>query len=194
MASRIYIAIIVLVLIGGTLSFGYWSIDQFNLALNTFDTSLNQLSASLAANTRPIPNNTTATTTDVVEIATTTPDVTITFPAKGKDVYIGCTYQLSLQSSTTIRSLETTIVDAGTGEVAGPIASGLARINKLEQNSQSLDWKVGEVWHGEYFILLSKINGVEIETKSKYFMIHKMSENVSASKREKICKESNGSF
>ena len=99
-----------------------------------------------------------------------------------------------MQSSTTIHSLETALVDAGTRETTGPIASGLARENKIEPNSQSLDWKVGVVWPGEYFILISKINGVEIETKSKFFMIHEIPEGISTSERESMCKKSNGSF
>ena len=33
------ISLIIFVLIGGTVAFGYWSINQFNLAFNSLDTS-----------------------------------------------------------------------------------------------------------------------------------------------------------
>lgn len=196
MASRIYISTIVFVLIGGTLSFGYWSLGQFNLAFNSFEASQSQLSASLTSNTKPVLNNAVATTTaGGAQVATTTSDVSVTFSAKGDDVYIGCTYQISFQSSTsTVRSFEAALIDTGTGETVGPIASGLAKTNNLKPNSKNLDWKVGEVWSSEYVILVSKINSVEIENKSESFTIRKMPENISATKRVTMCKESGGSL
>lgn len=93
-----------------------------------------------------------------------------------------------------ISSLETALVDAGTRENVGPIASGLARAYEIKSGSQGLEWKVGVVWPGEYFILISEINGIEKEVESKYFMIHKMPENISIDEKEEICKKSDGLF
>lgn len=94
-----------------------------------------------------------------------------------------------MQASTTIRSFESALVDAGTGEAAGPIASGLAKENVIKGDSQSLDWKVGVVWPGEYYIKVSNANGVDLEKKSGVFTISKIPENINADEREKICKD-----
>jgi hypothetical protein len=72
--------------------------------------------------------------------------------------------------------LKTALLDAGTREAIEPIASGLARENKIEPNSQNLDWKVGEVWPGKYYIKVSNINGVDLE--SKVFTIRKMPKGI----------------
>jgi len=117
------------------------------------------------------------------------------FPKKNSKVYIGCTYQLfSFQSSTAIRLLETALLDDGTNKAIEPSTSGLAMENKIEPNSKSLDWKVGVVWPGKYYIKVSNINGVKLENYSKSFTISKIPKGTSADEREKICKESDGSF
>ena len=128
----------------------------------------------------------TATSTDL--------KLSFIFPKKNNKVYIGCTYQLSFQSSTTIRLVETTLIDAGAIETIEPIVSGLAEENKIEPNSQSLDWKVGVVWPGKYYIKVSNINGADLENYSKVFTISKMTKGISVDEKEKICKESDGSF
>lgn len=209
------ITLVSFVLIGGTLYFGYWSINQFN---NAFD----NLSASSVANTLTVSTffkkdfdlastsstgnvEVLATSTDEIiptitsstTIATTIPvtatstdlKLSFTFPQKGDKVYTDCTYQISWQSSTTINSLETALVDAGTRESVGPIASGLAKENTIERDLQNLKWKVGVVWPGTYYIKVSKINGVEAEFRSKIFEINKMPEGFDGEEKNSICSE-----
>ena len=209
------------VLVGGAAFFVYHSLNQFNNTLDNLSASsfaianIPPVLFSDKTNKEQIPTSTpeiistTATSTDISTTATSTlvtsTDISTTatstdlklsfsFPKKNSEVYIGCAYQLSFQSSTTIRLLETALIDDGTNETVEPIASGLARENKIEPNSQSLDWKVGVVWPGKYYIKVSNINGADLKSYSKVFTIRKMSKGISADKREKICKESNGSF
>ncbi len=194
------IFLVCFVLIGSTAFFGYWMLNQFNNALD-------DLSASnfVIAKISPIPSSgktnkakaqipTSAPETilaSTISLATSTKPtdlkLSFIFPKKDSEVYIGCTYQLSFQSLTTIRLLEIALLDDGTNETIDPTASGLARENKIEPNSQSLDWKVGVVWPGKYYIKVSNINGVELENYSKTFTIKKMPKDISVDEREKIC-------
>ena len=220
MKNWIRIILVCFALVGGTAFFAYQLLilNKFNNTLDNLSASIFAI-----ANTPPIPFSdktnkeqiptptpeiigASATSTDKEQISTTTPGIIGTsatstdlglsfiFPQKGSEVYIGCTYQLSLQSSTTMRSLETALVDADTREIVEPIESGLAKENKIELNSQGLDWKVGVVGPGEYYIKVSNINDVDLETKSKIFLISKIPKSASPDEREKICKESDGSF
>jgi hypothetical protein len=95
MANWKYISIIVLVLLGGISYFGYWAFNQNKLALDAYDVSYSQLSASFAAHTKVILDRTTATITDISDIATTSPDIFLTFPTAGDKVYIGCNYKIA---------------------------------------------------------------------------------------------------
>jgi hypothetical protein len=187
------ITLVTFALIGGVTLFGYWSLNQFD---NVFD----NLGAAYITNTAPVSLSlktdsealatSTATSTDMG----TDLELAFTFPQSGDRVYYGCTYPISWQSSTTINSLGTTLIDAGTGESAGPIASGLAKENAIEKDLQNLNWKVGNVWPGDYYIRVSKINGIETEFKSKVFEINRIPEEIDASEQESICKESGGSL
>ena len=211
MKNWIRIFLVSFVLIGGTISFGYWSINRFNQA---FDVNLN---ASYLANTYSVypvfkQNAGSASTSPEIsgELATSTgsqsspkamtgeagqvtptdPELSFTFPQKDTRVYIGCTYQISWQSSTTIHSLETVLVDAGTGESVGPIASGLEKENTIERDLQNLEWKVRVIWPGTYYIKVSKINGVEVEFRSKIFEINNMPKGIDEEEKINICGES----
>mgnify|MGYP001558495791 CR=1 FL=1 len=223
MKNWIRVASVFSVLVGSTALFGYWSLNQFDNALNnlsasyiavtntpltSFSDKTNEeqiLTAALEITSTTTPEVISTTTPEAISTsATSTPSETpfltgstdlklsFVFPKNNNEFYIGCTYQISLQSSTTIHSFGVALVDAGTEEAAGPIASGLARENKIEPDSQSFNWKVGEVWPGEYFISMSKVNGVEMKTKSEYFTIHKMPQDISVSERENMCKGSGG--
>jgi len=200
MKNWVRVIIVSSFLVGGTGFFAHLSFKQL-------DNELNNLSASyLAAENitstfllNEIRNNRISTTTlgsasSTATTSATSTDVSfaIVFPPKNEDVYIGCSYQVPLVSSTTIRSLETALIDAGTGEATGPIASGLAKENSVDASSQSFIWKIGAVWPGEYVISVSKIDGVEASTKSKYFVIDKIPEGISALERGNLCKESGG--
>ena len=215
MKNWIRIFLVSFVLIGGTISFGYWSINRFNQA---FDVNLNasylantysvypafEQNAGLASTSLEISgefatstgsrSSSKAMTGEAGQVTPTDPELSFTFPQKDTRVYIGCTYQISWQSSTTINSFEAALVDAGTRESVGPIASGLAKENTIERDLQNLKWKVGFVWPGAYYIKVVKINGVEAEFRSKVFEINKMPENISTIEQKNICKESGGLF
>lgn len=212
MKSWVRATLISFVLVGGTVFFAYHSLNELNNTLDNISAAYiaiaNTRAVSLSNKTNggiSITTPETASTTEVTS-ATTTPEaisaaaaltsvkLSFVFPQKSNEVYVGCTYQIPLQASTTIRSLGAALIDADTREAVGPIASGLAKVTKIESDAQSLDWKVGAVWPGEYFILISKVNDIEIETKSKFFMIRAMPKDISASKRGTICKESDGFF
>lgn len=207
------IILVTFVLIGGTAFFGYWSLNQFDSVfdtlsyLDTANTSVlissSKKDVEVASTSLPeifatstseiISGLATATTTS--EIATSTSlEFYLTFPKEGDELYIGCMYELPLQSSMVISSLDTSLIDAGTREAIGPVASGLARENKISSASQILDWKIGAVWPGEYYIKMSNINGVDLENKSKVFKINKISGGVSIEERGEKCNESGGSF
>ena len=216
------VTLVSFVLIGGTISFGYWSINRYNQALDNLSASYASYFANIhsvypsfkqkveLASTSPEISGEFATSTDKtipsITVTTTTATTTLsadtstdlelsfTFPQKNDEVFIGCTYQLSWQSSTTISSLKTALVDAGTGESMGPITSGLAKENAIEKDLQNLNWKVGVVWPGKYYIKVSNINGIDLETRSKVFTISKIPRDISANEKEKNCKESDGSF
>ena len=188
MKNRMRIFLLCFVLLGGTAIFGYWSINQFNQAFDNLNTSYLANTNSVypffkkdagLASTSPEILMTLATSTD--------PKLSFTFPQKDTEVYVGCTYPISWQSSAMISSLEAALIDAGMKEAMGPIASGLARENKIEPNSQSLDWKVGVVWPGAYYITVSKINGVEAEFRSKVFKINEMPKGIDKKEKLKIC-------
>ncbi|MEX2013879.1 MAG: hypothetical protein WD896_00810 [Parcubacteria group bacterium] len=212
MKSWIRIILVVFVLIGGTISFGYWSTNQLNQAFDNLSAAYLASTYSVypslkqdvgLASTSPEISGEIATSTDLGlastspeisgTVATTTPpEFSFTFPQNNTQVYIGCTYPISWESSTTINSLETALIDSGTRETMGPITSGLPREKVIETDSQNLKWKVGIVWPGGYYIKVSKINGIEAELRSKVFQINKMSENISTSEKEIICKGSGG--
>jgi len=110
------------------------------------------------------------------------------------DVYTGCTYQISWSPSTTIKSFGAALVDGGTKEISGPVASGLAKENYVEPNSRGMAWKVGVVWPGDYFISIPKINGVETKIQSEYFSVKRFPVDISVSEKENMCKESGGAL
>lgn len=213
-----YISIVVLILLGGTIYSGYWILGQFNLAFNTFDTSYNQLSASFAAYTKAVSDQTTATTTatttDISEISTTTPEtistttpevstnafatstdptVSFTFLQKDRGIYIGCTYQISWLASTTINSLEAALIDAGTRDAVLPDTSGLAKENTIEKGSQ-LNWKVGPGSPGAYYIKISRINNVAAVIRSKIFKINKAPDGSNEKEQRSLCEKTGGNL
>lgn len=213
------ITLVICVLVGGTASFGYWTINQFNQAFDDLSASsvANTLTASASfkkdASLASVSTTTATTSTTTAPasklklatslVLTTTPatfkpklatstdlGLSFTFPQTGDRVYIGCTYEVSWKSSTVINSLETVLVDAGTRDTMGPVTSGLAKENTIETDSQNLKWKVGVVWPGSYYIKVSKINGAKAEFRSKVFEISKMPKGIDEEEKINICLES----
>lgn len=202
MKKWIRIFLVCFVLVGGTAVFAHQLLNQFNKALD------NLTAASLAfAKIPPIPisektskeqilTTTSTSTPETITASATSTDLkfSLIFPKKNSEVYIGCTYQLLFQSTTTTSLVETVLIDAGTIETVEPITSGLAMEHEVEPDSQGLDWKVGAVLPGEYYIKVSNINGVDSENYSDIFTIGKMQSGIGVKEREKICKETEGSL
>ena len=68
-------------------------------------------------------------------------------------------------------------------EVMGPIASGLSATS-TDTAFEYLDWKVGKVWPGEYYILISKINEQKTSKESGEFTVRQIPEGKD---KEGIC-------
>ena len=213
MKNWIRIFLVCFVLIGGTAFFVYYSLNQFNKAIDNLSASIFANTPSVypsfkqntgsASTSREISGELTMSTSTGSELASISRETSVTlatstdpkllsftFPQKDTKVYVGCTYQISWQPSTMISSLEAALIDAGVREAIPPKTSGLAKENIIEKESQNLNWKVGFVWPGAYYIKISKINGVEAVFRSKVFEINNMPKGISAAEREKICKES----
>jgi len=188
------ITLVVFVLIGGTTLFGYWSFNQFDIALDNISapyfantrsaySSLKQntelASASLEISPEVSGELTASRSLELasasLEISATLaqPKLSFTSPLKDTKVYIGCPYLISWQPTATVSSLEVALIDAGARKTIEPKTSGLAKENIIEKKSQNLNWKVGfSVWPGSYYIKVSKINGVEAEFRSQVFKIN----------------------
>jgi hypothetical protein len=209
------ITLVIFILIGSATFFGYWSFNQFNSAFDNLNDSYlastnalyfslketrenaklvsEEVATSTDSTGSPQASSGQATTSPEASgliIGSVDPELSFTFPKSNSLIYIGCTYPISWQSSTAINSLETELIDAGTRQPMGPIAAGLAKENTIEKNSQSLRWKVGSVWPGGYYIKVSKINGVEVEFRSKTFQISKLPAGISEEEKSSICKAS----
>ena len=198
MKNLIRITLVSSILIGGTMSFGYWSLSQF-------DSVFDNLSAASVANTLTassfLKKNAEVASTSASTLASTSPEVStnafatstdpelsFTFLHKDVGLYIGCTYPISWQASTTIRSLEATLVDAGTRDPVEQKISGLAKENTIE-DSQHISWKVGEdVVPGAYYIKISKIYGAKAVVRSSAFAINKMPEGLDEKEKTSMCR------
>lgn len=168
MSNQKRITFVVFVLVGGATLFSFWSFNQFNRTLSDLETSL----------------------TSNILLVSSSLGLSLNFPKEGDEVYVGCTYPISWQSSTTINSLGTALIDTGTREAIDPKVSGLAKESVIETDSQNLNWKVGVVRSGEYYIKVLKINGADVKIRSRVFTINNIPKGINIIEREKICKKS----
>ncbi len=196
MKNWIRIVLLCFVLIGGTMCFGYWSFSQFNNVFDNLDVSyLTSTSSTSVLEPKKTDNKeyflNTLPETALFLTASTDFELASTFLQKGNGVYRGCTYKMYWKSSTT-NALEIVLIDAGTKKAVESIYSGLVRESDVEKGLQNVTWKVGMVWPGEYYILVSRINGVDREIKSKTFTVKKTPETISKGEMAGLCSESNG--
>jgi len=195
MKDRTRIVLVVSLLLGATLSFSYWSLNQF-------DAVFDSLAASPATSYSPVNPRLAAVSETSTSTSSTPPtnqngldsNFQLIFSPKGDGVYMGCTYEISWSASTTIQSLETALVDAGTRKPIGPKTSGLAKESSIEASSQSLKWKVGVVWPGEYFISILNVNGVAADERSRRFMIHEIPSGSDEKEQKRLCEETGGNL
>lgn len=209
MANWKRITLVVFVLIGGTMAFGYWFRYQFTLTLNNLETIITANTLLVSPSLKKDANLASTSletfgvlatssgetisevTTSTIPVTASSSDLEPSFNFPKKEVYIGCTYPISWQPSATINSLGTVLVDAGARKVIDPIVSGLAKESIIETDSKNLNWKVGvTVWPGKYYIKVFKINSSDVEIRSKVFIINTMPKGISTDEREKICKKS----
>lgn len=196
MKNRARIFLVCFILVGGTTLFAFRSLNQFNNALD--DLSASSLAvASTPPNSFSVKTNKSqilGATTQIAKTPAAKTDLgpSFVFPKKGDELYMGCTYRLSFRSGAATSSLTTVLVDAGSRDLVEPSVSGLATENKIEPNSQSLDWKVGVFWPGEYYIKATSANGVVF--RSGVFKLKWMPKDISAGEKQKLCMELGGSF
>jgi len=217
------ITLVIFVLVGGTMSFGYWSINQFNQAFDTASAAylanasqaysfVKQQRAELASTSPDVlgelatsTGSGQATSTDlviassppvasVILATSTVPGLSFTFPKIDTEVYIGCTYQISWLASTTINSLEAALIDAGTRDAVLPNTSGLAKENTTKKESQHLNWKVGPGSPGAYYIKISRINNVAAVIRSKIFKINEIPAGSNENEQRNLCEKTGGNL
>ena len=202
------ITLVVFVLIGGTMSFGYWSFYQFDTAFDDLETTLTTNTllvfsslkkdtklASTSLETTLIDTKLASTSLEIskdLETPIVLEELSFNFPEKDANIYVGCTYPISWQPPATINSLEADLVDAGARKSVGPIEGSLAKENVTEADPQNLSWKVGSIWPGKYYIKVSKINDVDVEIRSEVFAINNIPKSLNTDERAKICKKSGG--
>lgn len=190
MKNTIRIIFIVIIFLGGAWGFRYWALDNFDSSLSIIDESLiipniipqNNSSTIVDINTEDLSYS--DTSTDIPLIIES--DLSFEFPKKDDVVYEGCSYQINLNSSTKIINTNMSLVDLGTRQSSGPVASGLPKEILFENNN--FKWKVGNVWPGQYYILLSSVNNQELSKKSPVFNIKKIPDNVTKSNIDEFCK------
>jgi hypothetical protein len=200
MKNGIRIIAIVALLLGGVTSFGYWAMGQFDQAFDTLDSSLASTQAAYEAFRTQVEKQASATLATTLETASTTPGVaatstppslSFTFPKSNTNVYIGCTYGISWESSVAVSSLEAALIDSGTKMATGSSTSGLAKEHSIKEKVGGLSWKVGPLTPGVYYLKVSKVNSIPVEIRSKVFTISKTPEDLSAEERKGVCEASN---
>lgn len=176
MGSWIRIILVAFVLIGGTTLFGFWSLSQFRIALDNLNASYLTLANALSAGVSQRLDNTSASTspgTLEVVATSTDPAFSLVFPQEKDGIYIGCTYRISWQSSTTVESLGMSLVDAATLKPTGSTESGL-NATSTKTGSGGLEWKVGNILPGEYYLEVSELNDQKVAERSGTFPIRKI--------------------
>jgi hypothetical protein len=217
------IFLICLVLIGSTAVFAYYSLNQFNNALddlsasftssilktpissekktkenikiNVNETEIEPASASLEVDSTLQPITETAETVDSGSF--------FIFPKINEKIYSGCTYKISFQDliqSSKVENLdivEIALIDAGSKKSIEPTESGLMLENKIEPKLKSLNWSVGLVWPGKYYIKLLNIKEEDVglgKIRSNIFSITRMPKNLNIDDKKEICQETGGWF
>jgi hypothetical protein len=192
------VTLVSVVLLGGTSAFAFWTLHQFNDALDAiaWAPAAVVLTARPAA---PIQDSLISTTT-----ATTTPEVIavmgepflldIAFPGKSSELYSGCTYAVTWNATSTAASLSASLINFSTRKSASSTVSGLPKENKLTDDQQHLLWKVGSVLPGAYYIAISSVNGATTTEKSYKFKINEMPKGLSIGERRSLCTTTGGTF
>ena len=192
------ILIVTCCLVGGAGCFYYWSLGLFNQAFSQLDVAYNSSALVVAPDITPVTTDvatSTASTTDATNINSggTISDILFTFPVRGKTVYSGCTYDITWLASSTVRSIDLSLVDAGTQKPLGPITSGIPAHSE-DKKIDRIQWKVGTVWPGNYYIGISQLNGTDVKMRSPKFIVEAIPDDVDMAQRADYCSQTGGKF
>ena len=183
----------IVILIGGTLIFASWAKYNFDLVFSDFekiaDTSLVKNKQEVIPNEIPVSNFVIMPKSNLVKQNDNQNikegSFEFVFPKSGSNVYQGCNYKVSWLGSST-KSVDFSLVDAGTREVIGPVTGGIPK-NISGESIENFDWKVGTVWPGRYYLLASNINNATIEKRSAVFNINEVPSDTSKEDIAKLC-------
>jgi hypothetical protein len=192
------ILIVTCCLVGGAGCFYYWSLGQFNQAFSQLDVAYNSSALVVAPEIAPIVTDTATSTASTTMAVSTSPvgiisDIFFTFPVRGKTVYSGCTYDVAWTASSTVNSIDLSLVDAGTQKSLGPVTSGITA-HIADKRITGMQWKVGTVWPGNYYIGISQLNGTEVKMRSPKFIIEAIPDDVDVAQRADYCSQTGGKF
>ncbi len=207
MKNILRIILFMVILIGSALLFRFWALNNFNLAFSDLNnesfpsnfpkTAVSDIetipiievmapeiiSEEVYSDNKIIKDE----SKDINKEELKDINLTFTSPSKDANLYIGCKYQISLSSSAIIKSINLSLYDFGTRQSQGPVSSGISR-NNTADDIKNIEWKVGGVWPGKYFISTSDVNGQELNKKSSAFNIIKVPENINKTNIEEFCK------
>lgn len=188
MKNAIRIIIISCVLVGGAYGARTILLKEFQYALQPVDEAFSRASVAqtvIAFSQRESVSTTTSPYTGPHNFS-------FEFPGKNKTLYEGCTYPLAWIASTTITSMNLSLVDAGTGTSVDEGVSGI-QYDVRGEDLRGVLWKVGaRVWPGQYFLKLESLNGTTTQEKSYRFMVGTLQGYTTASEQERLCTESGG--
>ena len=190
-----------IVLMGGALYFGYWAHNRFNQAFTDIDTATTTVVAHSVVAHASIPTLPTPQATPKPDISTpaqpetpkptavvlpkeSTKDFAFTAPTKGMTLYQGCTYTIAW--SPEVSTVAMALVDAGTREHMGPVTSGIPK-TVTGAAKKSIEWKVGSVWPGQYYILTASINDAAKVVKSGTFDIESIPKTMTPEQAKSLC-------
>ncbi len=92
-------------------------------------------------------------------------------PKKDQILYKGCTYDIALDfaDGDSPEYMGISLADFGTKKFVSKDISGLKNSITLKDNS--FKWYIGDIWPGEYYLMVSMINGVDVNVVSNKFII-----------------------
>lgn len=205
------IILVTILLIGGTLIFGYWSLRQFDLVFNnTTETSITKSIFSIFSKDKknevkdetneefpaPIVQDVeesplvieTNIITNQEESEERELNLTFFSPVKENNFFIGCKYNIIWRSEVASDQLVFSLVDAGMRKKVSTFKSGMPE-NTTITNAKSLEWKVGDVWPGRYYVLISGASDEYLKKRSEVFEIKQIPQGTSPNLIADFCKK-----
>jgi hypothetical protein len=200
------IILIIILLVGGAMIFRFWALSQFDKTLDSpkKEANFNGVIKKIFPEEKKVseleikkeletPSENQIIENNLPLLEETEPiekelNLSFVFPVKENNVFIGCKYNVVWRSEIPSDKLKFSLVDAGMRKELGPITSGIPK-TLTEVKVQSLEWKVGNVWPGRYYILISDINDEYTKKRSGVFNIKKISEGTSPDLVADFCKK-----